>query len=65
MRIKLFDVQVRVYEDRKQVYPATPAPSPAKPPPTAGQSFMIGLGLAVLIVAAFAFLAWWDGFLPA
>jgi len=38
---------------------------PAKPPPTAGQSFLPGLGLAVSIVAAFAFLAWWDGFLSA
>lgn len=64
MRIKLFDVQARVYEDGKQVWPP---PRPACPPPaslSAAGRWLLGFGLAALVVAAIAFLAWWDGYLP-
>jgi len=62
MPINLFDVQVRIRVDGKQVYPVEPAPVPVKQP-TPCQSVLICLGLAALVVAALVFLAWWGGYL--
>lgn len=45
MRIKLFDVQVHVYEDGKQVWPP---PHPIDPPPTAAG---VLLGFVLLALA--------------
>lgn len=63
MRIKLFDVQARVYEDGKQVWPSPRPAYPPLAPLSAAGRWLLGLGLAALVVATFAFLAWWDGYL--
>jgi hypothetical protein len=65
MRIRLFDVTVRAWEDGKQVWP--PPRVPASPPPpslSAAGRCLLGFGLAALVAATLAFLAWWDGYLP-
>ena len=63
MRIKLFDVQVRVYEGGKQVWPPPP---PIDPPPTAAGVLLgfVLLALATMgtwqfgtVATVFAFLA--------
>lgn len=65
MRIRLFDVNVQVWEDRKQIYP--PPHPPAAPPPatlSAAGRWLLGFALAALVVATIVFMAWWDGYLP-